>query len=58
LLDFAPFKLRDSNGNPLPRPPFDVKSAANMFKHYVRPNENLLKAKLVCFFNLNLFILL
>ncbi|KAK1603787.1 hypothetical protein QYE76_034036 [Lolium multiflorum] len=47
LLDFAPFKLRDSKGNPLPRPPFDVKSAANMFKHYVRPNENLLKAKLI-----------
>ncbi|KAK1615166.1 hypothetical protein QYE76_020683 [Lolium multiflorum] len=47
LLDFAPFKLRDSKGNPLPRRPFDVKSAANMFKHYVRPNENLLKAKLI-----------
>jgi hypothetical protein len=49
LLDFASFKLRDSNGNPLPRQPFDVKSAAKMFKRYVRPNENLLKAKLVCF---------
>jgi hypothetical protein len=49
LLDFAPFKLRDSNGNPLPRQPFDVESAAKMFKRYVRPNENLLKAKLVCF---------
>jgi hypothetical protein len=49
LLDFAPFKLRDSNGNPLPRQPFDVRSAAKMFKRYVRPNENLLKAKLVCF---------
>lgn len=47
MLDFAPFKLRDSKGNPLPRPPFDMKTAARMFDRYVRPNENLLKAKLV-----------
>ncbi|KAK1647553.1 hypothetical protein QYE76_065358 [Lolium multiflorum] len=47
LLDFAPFKLRDSNGNPLPRPPFDVKSAANMFKHYINRMVALIKQRRV-----------
>jgi hypothetical protein len=35
-----------------------VKSAAKMFKRYVRPNENLLKAKLVCFLIWTSFIYL
>jgi hypothetical protein len=47
LLDMSPFTQCDDKGNPLPRTPFNAKNAAKMFPHFVRRNENILKAKLV-----------
>ena len=49
LLDFAPFPLRDSKNNPMPRPGYDVEAGANIFKDYVREDEDLLKSNLVSF---------
>jgi hypothetical protein len=47
LLDMSLFTQYDDNGHPLPRAPFNAKNAARMFPHFVRKNENILKAKLV-----------
>ena len=47
LLDFAPFKLKDSKGNLLPRTPYDVKTYSRHVKHHLKPHENLLTANLV-----------
>ena len=50
LLDYIPWDLKDSKGNPIQRQPFDVKGAAKMWKSYVRDSENLLTAKQVISF--------
>ena len=49
LLAFAPFPLRDSKNNPMPREAYDVDAGARIFKDYVREDEDLLKANLVKF---------
>ena len=49
LLAFAPFQLRDSKNNPMPREAYDVEAGASIFKDYVRQDEDLLKANLVNF---------
>ena len=49
LLAFAPFQLRDSKNNPLPREAYDVEAGASIYKNYVRGDEDLLRANLVNF---------